>query len=78
MHAYVKGKTASYARLSESTWSRERKEVERMTPKEMRQVVTAYALPESSATNMLVQDGLLPDDDAGKVAKAGTRPHFGE
>jgi hypothetical protein len=75
VHAYVKGKAASYARVPESTWSKDnRKEVEKMTPEESEHIMRGVAIPVSRGMryyfDKCVSNG-NPPERAGNVALFG-------
>jgi len=76
MHAYMKEKASSYARVPESTWSKDnRKQVEKMTPAESEHMINEDVPPLSSGMKYYAQkcgkSGQSPE-------KAGTVPWFGE
>ncbi|KAJ4356339.1 uncharacterized protein N0V89_004371 [Didymosphaeria variabile] len=77
VQAYVKEKASSYARVPESTWSKDnRKEVERMTPEESEHIVNGLGVPVSRGMKYYAQKCVRPG--AVQPERAGNVPHFGE
>jgi hypothetical protein len=75
VHAYVKEKAASYARVPESTWSKDnRKEVEKLRPEENDDILGGVAIPRSRGMRHYVDKSVLngsPPERAGNVALFG-------
>lgn len=72
----MKEKASSYARVPESTWSKDnRKGVEKMTPAESAQIVNGYALPVSRGMKYYAKKCVIPSESPEEAAKV---PDSGE
>ncbi|KAJ4297564.1 hypothetical protein N0V90_005456 [Kalmusia sp. IMI 367209] len=77
VHAYVREKASGYARVSESAWSKDRMEVEPMTPREMQALISQEEQDNPGLIHYL-EDEFLPEGSLEKAGKAGAVPLFGE